>query len=539
MFGRGCKGFWCNEDGATAALYALALPALVAVGGISFDYAHLAALDTELQSAADQAALAAATQLDGKDAVSSSSGIGACQRAINAAATRLTVDAPWLANEARFANDGKGLTLQTVSTEVVANPCTGHPNVRFYKNESRSVSSGDHDASYVEVELNTRRANYTLTPVIGLLASPLMTGRAMAGMQSAFCKVAPLMLCNPNGTGDFDPDSLAGDGLLLKARGGGNAWVPGDFGFLAAGFNGTDPTNGANELRRVLGQESALTECVAADTVTTEPGNMENVVNAYNTRFDIYVNPLNCGSGLCPPDSNPHSDLLRPDNGNSCGIENPNTNQYNNGNYDKNNSGWVLPHPNNRYFPETASSASLAPMGFPRDKCHAWLAPNCGGTGNRFGDGDWDRDSFFRTNYGWTTPAAWQSATGLGANTTRYDVYRWQTTQSTAPRAVAGLTHLKSHTAPRCQTAPAAATERRKITAAVLNCSGKSGRFTAPPVAWVDLFLVEPALQRTDAAGNVRTGSSDIYVEVIGASRIAGEGGSTGSVARSVPYLVE
>ena len=58
------KSFWLNESGATAALYALALPALVAVAGIGFDYAHIAAMDTELQNAADQAALAGATQLD-------------------------------------------------------------------------------------------------------------------------------------------------------------------------------------------------------------------------------------------------------------------------------------------------------------------------------------------------------------------------------------------------------------------------------------------------------------------------------------------
>ena len=34
------------------------------VGGLAFDYARMASLDTELQDAADQAALAAASQLD-------------------------------------------------------------------------------------------------------------------------------------------------------------------------------------------------------------------------------------------------------------------------------------------------------------------------------------------------------------------------------------------------------------------------------------------------------------------------------------------
>ena len=76
---RGGSGFWRNETGATAALYALALPALIAVGGVGFDYARLAGMDSELQNAADQAALAGATQLDGK--------LGACSRAAGASRT--------------------------------------------------------------------------------------------------------------------------------------------------------------------------------------------------------------------------------------------------------------------------------------------------------------------------------------------------------------------------------------------------------------------------------------------------------------------
>ena len=53
-----------NSKGAVAPTVALSLFALIASGGIAFDYARLAAMDTELQDAADPAALAAATQLD-------------------------------------------------------------------------------------------------------------------------------------------------------------------------------------------------------------------------------------------------------------------------------------------------------------------------------------------------------------------------------------------------------------------------------------------------------------------------------------------
>ena len=55
-----------DTQGAVAPTVALSLFALIAAGGIAFDYARLAALDTELQNAADQAALAAASQLDGR-----------------------------------------------------------------------------------------------------------------------------------------------------------------------------------------------------------------------------------------------------------------------------------------------------------------------------------------------------------------------------------------------------------------------------------------------------------------------------------------
>ena len=77
LFGRGG-----DNSAAVAPTVALSLFALVGAAGIAFDYARVASLDTELQSAADQAALAAATQLDGQD--------GACARAAAAAAGLLS-----------------------------------------------------------------------------------------------------------------------------------------------------------------------------------------------------------------------------------------------------------------------------------------------------------------------------------------------------------------------------------------------------------------------------------------------------------------
>src|SRR4051794_1057348 len=86
-----------SDRAAIAPLTALSLFALIAAGGLAFDYARLATMDTELQQAADQAALAAATQLDKAD--------GAQDRA--ATAIQDTDDTHRLAaNLTRFANDG-------------------------------------------------------------------------------------------------------------------------------------------------------------------------------------------------------------------------------------------------------------------------------------------------------------------------------------------------------------------------------------------------------------------------------------------------
>src|SRR5678815_5453879 len=84
------RSFLRSDTGSVAPTVGLALFALIAVGGIAFDYARVAAMDTELQNAADQAALAAATQLDGE--------AGAQDRARAAAKTLIT-------NQTRMAND--------------------------------------------------------------------------------------------------------------------------------------------------------------------------------------------------------------------------------------------------------------------------------------------------------------------------------------------------------------------------------------------------------------------------------------------------
>src|SRR5215203_2632510 len=114
-------GIWSDKSAAVAPTVALSLFALIGAGGIAFDYARMAALDTELQAAADQAALAAASQLDGEDK--------ACERAV-AAARQL------LQNRTVMSNDGQGLDIDvpnsgvcTSDTQITDNP---NASIRFF-----------------------------------------------------------------------------------------------------------------------------------------------------------------------------------------------------------------------------------------------------------------------------------------------------------------------------------------------------------------------------------------------------------------------
>ena len=85
---RSARRLLSDIDGAVAPTIALSLVGLIAAGGVAFDYTRMASMETELQTAADQAALAAASQLDGNG--------GACSRAANAAVSMLASCSPGL-----------------------------------------------------------------------------------------------------------------------------------------------------------------------------------------------------------------------------------------------------------------------------------------------------------------------------------------------------------------------------------------------------------------------------------------------------------
>jgi len=573
---RSIPGLFGSNGGAVAPTVALSLFGLIAAGGIAFDYARLASMDTELQGAADQAALAAASQLDGQG--------GACARAAAAASALLS-------NQTLFANDTNGIAVAIQNEPECVNTGAADEPIRFYKSYDQLTdtpgdpATSDADAKVVIVSVNPREAFYALTPIAAAFSSGSIGAQAVATLASSLCKVPPVLICNPNEatSANFDASAYIGDGLRLTTVGNGSGtWVPGNFGYLDTGAG----TAGAVGLKEALGWNTAPGNCLASSGVDTKPGGNVPVTDALNTRFDVYDTNSCPTGGSCPSSINSVKDLVRAANANgvnACRIH---------------NQGWTRLA--NDYYelvssPTTPLASTPSAMGHPRDMCHA-VSVNGSCTNDRVGDGVWDADAYFRTNYVRTSVGSsgeavgtrwsstkWPTNTGLStsvsrtipgpnpgdpnvlnpAYASRYNVYLWEidhrgdvidgvTVLGPRPPGATGNTPVSygrpdlANGGSGCSAAQGygtgqipgpATTDRRVLSAAVVNCTANDvkGNSTGVPVEkWIKLFLVEPSLNR-GTGGSQKTNAGDIYVEIIGESRAGGND----VIRHDVPYLIK
>ena len=510
--------FHKEERGAVAATYALAIIPLIAMAGVGMDYARLMGMDSELQNGADQAALAAATQLDGKT--------GACSRAATAAVSLVS----------NLSLLGSGNSAVTVPSETA---CDATGQVRFYRDKAKTqAANSDATARYVEVDVNAKTVDYALLPVTGLLSGATLDATAFAGLGSAICRVPPLMMCSPDPTRPFDAAAKRGMGVQMTGQGG-NSWAPGDFGFLEVG------QGQLSDLVDALALDIGALKCSPIDGGTDpETGNAQVLFSAINTRFDIgdgNGGQLSvCNSGACPPARNVVKDVVK-----QTAATNPNSCRLN-------NNAWELPPVGRRFRPgagtgtepRTASfdeDGIIDAMGLSRDLCHYnSYGVNCssqnGSLSNRFGSKRWAIAEYFAKNHGTGIPATLPG----GVNATRYQVYRWEIDNNVIPHDIAAGSG-RQYGRPICL--PGTSTiDRRVLTIAVVkNCDAIRGGSTAVEVdEWVDMFLVEPIVDDSTevANGRIRDG---VYMEVIREAAVGGGAGNPTpqAIRKDVPYLIE
>jgi Flp pilus assembly protein TadG len=281
-----------GERGAILPLAAIGMVVFLLAAGLSIDISHLYMVGTELQNAADAAALAAASALN--------SGAGGISQAVDRAVATV--------NKYEFD-----------STSVVI----ARGDVRFAVNLSEfdSGGTGRSEATAAADPANIRFVKVTISPkTVNMLFAKLaigtntvsLTRSAVAGQSVAlniFCNVVPLVPVQDDVTGaplSVNPECPSqtvytrGCTYTIRAEPG-NQVSAGNYHILAFIYPFSSDRGGADLRRRLaIGTESCVVPNLIANT---EPGvNAGPVRQGLNTRFDEYSGPVSPEE--FPPDTN-------------------------------------------------------------------------------------------------------------------------------------------------------------------------------------------------------------------------------------------
>lgn len=258
-------GCICRETGGATVIYVAFAGSLAMAGGVlALDFGRVVVLKSQMQNAADAAALSAATQLDGTN--------GAINRA-----ERLARDA--ISNQSALADAGGAFTISSIE---------------FYReiDPSPVTTTSDADAIFVKVALTPQRITIIMQPFVDLISTGAdatasmvdLEAEATSGLSPIICEAPPFMACNPaeqNGASQdiLDPNN-AGRQLLTKEGNGGGGLAPGNFGLLCP------PTGncGASAVSDALADDPG--QCYST-LVTTSPGTQtQQARNGINARMD-------------------------------------------------------------------------------------------------------------------------------------------------------------------------------------------------------------------------------------------------------------
>jgi Flp pilus assembly protein TadG len=502
MTKRTLRSFWREDRAAISPLFAVGILALVGVAGVGFDYGRLMALDSELQNAADQAALAAVTQLDGND--------DAMIRARAAATNAFATAASDYVNETRFANDRAGRPITNLT-------------FRFYDDYAddtvgTEITDDDNgaDAQVVEVTVNNRQVFYALTPVVGAISSGPVIGRALAGLESATCEVAPMFFCLPHlpapalpGTNNlaFPTDADIGRELRLHLRNNASeTFTPGNFGFLDV------PYGTGSDKNRELGLNESLAGCFEnKPDQETETGSRTPMGNSLNSRMDVFISPIQPN----------HCDA----SGNYCPSENAKKDWVN---VQKVNNNVASPScdatPSNTWMRYSEVSDTTVPNpGYPDDASFTGIV----------GNGVWNPENWISVQnaiYGTNYAVSAIPDENSNGSISRYEAFMWErdtandllTAEVVAvgPDGSGGGNNKNVYCAypSPVEADPLPASDdqkdRRVLTVAAVACEDgyPNGTDDVRILRWVDLFLVRPVNGASE---------TEFFTEIIGPARQA------------------
>lgn len=265
-YGRKISAYTRDKGGASAVYLALIAPLVLGTGVLAVDVGRLVVLRSQMQNAADAAAISAANQLDGED--------GARARATSVANNALD-------NQTRLADDSMDLSTASVTFYSAIEP-------------SKVVATSDAETLYVEVDLNPRSANTILDNLLSMASTAstqsvvTLDADATATPVNIVCAVPPLMVCDPAETDpnlSFKLPQNAGRQMLIKPGPSSGTFAPGNYGLLCPAEGNCGASNVGDNLAAenpggCFGDQDGT-------QVDTSPGVQTNQVrNGINARFD-------------------------------------------------------------------------------------------------------------------------------------------------------------------------------------------------------------------------------------------------------------
>ena len=367
-----------EEEGTLLVFFLVCTIAILGIVALSFDMGRRASTQTDMQSFADNVALAAAGELDGApDAIT---------RATRAAQT--VIDATNEQIKAGTAGQTAALSMDLIefyedlphrdgpssfATSALRDPSSSSykyalppPDLGTPPNASR--------ANYVGIRLTTVEVNWLFANVFNSsdLPDTAIGAVAVAGRSPWTCDLAPLMFCLPEDDGG--PGQVSrGQSIRLSTARQGSTWREGDFGFLTVDVDPAGPCGSISDLAGrqacMITLDQRITACFQNERADIETGQRPAQESSmFNMGFDIFAQSMIQFASNPDYAQGPHSISGRRASGPSG---------------------------------QCTKTAPADTMAFPLDDCH----PAC--PGGSFGDGHWrtGREAYVDTNYTiWDTP---------------------------------------------------------------------------------------------------------------------------------------
>lgn len=509
------------DDSGIALIYVtMALPVIIGFALLAIDVGRFSTLNSSLQHGADAVALAGAAELDGRS--------DAIQRSENAMQQFITT------NKAVFATTPAVVDYRTcyLATLPASDATPINSSDCLPASTPSDKASSSPRARYVQVKAIPKTYT-TIFPArfVGALTNSFSTdAEAVAGFKMAACNFTPLFMCNPyeptsgtvgNSYDDYglftkvqDPTERRKAIRFIEASTNNNTTaVPGQYGYLQP-YTGT----GTNALGDEIASASP-SSCFFADSLqTSKSGGMTSLVQAFNTRFDLYK-----GSYTKPADYPPATNVRK-------GYKTTNTNKC----------------CGDLQTPDTGF------MGLPVDSCFA--TSSCS-FGNRVGNGDWAYEpdapsgtgttvsftQYWNTNFSGrpvpspadlkvgTSTTPYTGATGATPDTPpRYDIYKYEN-ETVLPNGKSLSTNASTggETGAPIFGTGSTASDRRILYGAIINCRAEGlspGGGSYRALAFGKFFMLRPM---NDPPSNT------LWVELVD---IARPGDGTG-VARDLVQL--